>query len=169
MVARDGGCDHTLAHHRRTCGDGPTCREPTLRTVADVSPRWGGQASIGALELRSSGARQWPVRRGRHPATQTKPWRKRRHHEHEACDTGAHQCCDPPLFETEQRNHPRCRHLPDRIMPRRCRDARFRGGYLGPVGCAGSTVAPAIPASTNTRGRREDAPCFMTRISLSTS
>ena len=49
---------------RCSVGDGPTCREPMPQIVADVSSRWGGRASIGALELRPSGARQWPVRRG---------------------------------------------------------------------------------------------------------
>ena len=40
---------------------GCTCRESTPQIVADVSPRWGGQASIGVLELRPSGARQQPA------------------------------------------------------------------------------------------------------------
>lgn len=54
-------------------GDGLTCRKPTHRSVADVSPRWGGQASIGALELKPSGARQQPARVGQtlHSTTKT--------------------------------------------------------------------------------------------------
>ena len=124
-------------------GDGLTCREPTHHSVANVSLRWCGQASIGALELRPSGARQRPARRGRRSTAQPRPSRrKRRHHDHETCGTEAHQCCDPPRFETEQRNHSGRRHLPDGVVFRGGRDARFRGGYLGPVGRAGSTVTP---------------------------
>lgn len=145
-------------------GDGVTCREPTPQIVVDVSPWWGGRASIGVLELRPSGARQQPDRRGRRPAAQPRPSRrKRRHHEHEACSTEAHQRRDSPPFEAEQRNHSRCRHLPDRIVLRGGRDARFRGGYLGPVGCAGGTVTPpAIQNNTNIRGRKE-AYCVLRR------
>lgn len=58
-------------------GDGLTCREPTPQIVADVSPWWGGRASIGALELRPSGARQWPVRRGRRSTAQPRPSQRR--------------------------------------------------------------------------------------------
>lgn len=66
-------------------------------------------------------------------------------HEHEACGTEAHQRHDPPPFETEQRNHPRRRHLSDRIMLRGRRDARRRGGRLDPVGRDRGTVTlPAI-------------------------
>ena len=75
-----------------------------------------GRAS-GPLELRPSGAR-------RRPATQPKPsQRKRRHHDHAACGTEAHQRCDPAPFEEEQRNHPGCHHLLDRIVSRGRRDA----------------------------------------------
>nr|DAN72602.1 MAG TPA: hypothetical protein [Caudoviricetes sp.] len=112
-------------------------------------------------------ARQGEARR---PATQPRPsQRKRRHHKHEACGTEARQRCDPPPFEAEQRNHSRSHHLPDRIVLRGGWDAWFRGGYLGPVGGAGSTVTPAIPNSTNTRGRGGDTKCFTTRISPLTS
>lgn len=54
-------------------GDGLACREPTPQIVADVSPWWGGRASIGDLELRPSGARQWPARMGQtlHSTTKT--------------------------------------------------------------------------------------------------
>ena len=142
-IARDGGCDHTWPVTRCSGGDGLTCREPIPQIVADVSPWWCGQAAIGALELRPSGARQWPVRWGRRSTAQPRPSRRKRgHHEHEARGTEAHQRRDPPPFETEQRNHPRRYHLPDGVMSRRCRDARFRGGYLGPVGDAGGTVTP---------------------------
>ena len=124
-------------------GDGLTCRGPTHQSVTDVSPWKGGQASIGALELRPSGARQWPVRRGRRSTAQPRPsLRKRGHHEHEARGTEAHQRRDPPLFEAEQRNPPGRHHLPDGVMFRGCRDARFRSGYLGPVGDDGGTVTP---------------------------
>nr|DAY13898.1 MAG TPA: hypothetical protein [Caudoviricetes sp.] len=145
-----------------------TCREPTPQIVADVSPWVGGQASIGGPRVKAIGsnaaARQGEARR---PPTQPRPsQRKRRHHEHEACSTEAHQRRDLPPFETEQRNHSRRHHLPDRIMLRGGRDAWFRGGYLGPVGDAGGTVTPpAIPASTNTRGKRRGTLCFTTRIS----
>lgn len=58
---------------RCSVGDGLTCREPTPQIVADVSPQWGGQASIDALELRPSGARQRPARVGQtlHSTTKT--------------------------------------------------------------------------------------------------
>lgn len=154
----------------RTSGGGLTCREPTPQIVADVSPWWCGRASTGVLELRPSGARQWAARLGRRSTAQPRPSRrKRRHYEHEACGTEAPPPPDPPPFEEEQRNHPRRHHLPDRIVLRCDRDARFRSGYLGPVGDAGSTVTPAIPASTNARGREEDTRCFTTRISPLTS
>lgn len=158
------------ARHCMFCGGGLMCREPMPQIVADVSPWRGGQVSIGALELRSLGARQQPARQGRCSTTRPGPsQRKRRHHEHGACGTEEHQRRDPPPFEAEQRNHPRRHHLPDRIVFRGGRDARFRGGYLGPVGRAGGAVTPAIPASTNTRGKREGVKCFMTRISPLTS
>ena len=140
---RGWGARPCAAHRPMFWGDGLTCREPTPRIVADVSPQWCGQASIGALELRPSGARQQPVGRGRRPTAQPRPSRKRVDHcEHEARGTEAHQRHDPPPFEAEQRNHPRRRHLPDRIVLRGGRDARFRSGYLDPVGDAGSTVTP---------------------------
>ena len=41
---------------------GVACRKPTPRIVAYISPWWGGQAAIGVLELRLSGARQQPAR-----------------------------------------------------------------------------------------------------------
>lgn len=109
--------------------------------VADVSPRWGRRASVAALELRPSGARQQLTRR------------KREHHDHEACGTGAHQRRAPPPFEEEQRNHPGRHHLPDRIMLRGHRDARFRSGYLVPVGCDRGTVTHRNSDNANTRGR----------------
>ena len=66
-----------VAHHPMFWGDGLTCREPTPQIVADVSPRWGGRVSIGTLELRPSGARQRPVRRGRRPTAQPDHHRER--------------------------------------------------------------------------------------------
>ena len=142
VIARGGGCDYMWPIIRCSRGDGMACREPTHHSVADVSPRWGGQASTGALELRPSGARQQParVKQGAQQHKQDHHRERGRHHDHEACGTEAHQRCDPPPFEAEQRNHSGRRHLPDRIMSRRCRDARFRSGYLGPVGDSGSTV-----------------------------
>lgn len=54
-------------------GDRVTCREPTHQIVADVSPQWGGQASIGALELRPSGGKTVARQTGRtlHGITKT--------------------------------------------------------------------------------------------------
>lgn len=40
-------------------------------------------------------------------------------------------------------------------MSRRRRDARFRGGYLGPMGDAGSTVTPRNSGNTNTEGEED--------------
>lgn len=143
VIARGGGRGRVRPVTRCSGVTGVTCREPTPQIVADVSPWWGGRASIGALELRPSGARQWPVGRGGRPTAQPRPSRrKKRRHEHEARIITPPPPPDPPPFEAEQRNHPRCRHLPDRIMSRRDRDARFRSGYLGSVGDAGGTVTP---------------------------
>lgn len=50
VIARDGGRCHMRPVTSRISGDGLMCREPTPQIVADVSPRWGGQASIGPLE-----------------------------------------------------------------------------------------------------------------------
>lgn len=133
---------YAALHPMFWCG-GLTCREPNPGVWWTSHPGGVDGGSIGALELRSSGARQRPVKRGRRPAPQLRPSRKRAdHYEHEACGTEAHQRCDSPPLEAEQRNHSGRRHLPDRIVSRSGRDARFRGGYLGPVGCAGSTVTP---------------------------
>lgn len=144
----------------RTSGGGLTCREPTLRTVADISPCGCGQASIGALELRPSGARQRPVRRGRRSTAQPRPSRrKRRYHEHEARSIAPPTGPDPPPFETEQRNHSRCRHLSDGVMFRCGRDAWFRGGYLGPVGDAGGTVTP--PQFRQAQTLEEETHCVL--------
>lgn len=43
------------------------------RIVVDVSPRWGGRAAVGALELRPSGTQQRPIERGQtlHSTTKT--------------------------------------------------------------------------------------------------
>lgn len=83
-----------VAHHPMFCGDGLSCLEPTPQNVTGASPREGGQVGIVAIELRPSGARQQPARRGRRPTAQSRPlWRKRRHHDHEACGVGAHQRC----------------------------------------------------------------------------
>ena len=132
-----------MAFHPMFWGDGLTCLNPTPQIVADVSPPGVDRGTTGALKLRPSGARQRPVRRGRRPTAQPRPsQRKRRHYEHEARGTEAHQRRDPPPFGAEQRNHPRRHHLPDGVMFRGGRDARFRSGYLGPVGDAGGAVTP---------------------------
>ena len=119
-----------------------TCPDPPLRSVTDVSPRWGGRATDRRPRVKAIGSKT-ATRQGRCPVTQPEPsQRKRRHYEHEARSTTQQQRCDPPPFETEQRNHPRRHHLPDRVMLRRDRDARLRGGHLGPVGCDRGTVTP---------------------------
>lgn len=90
MIAWDGRCARMRPIVRCSRGDGPMCRGPESPSVADVSPWWGGRANVRVLGLRSSGARQQSASRGRRPATQAKPWRKRRHHEHETRGIEAH-------------------------------------------------------------------------------
>lgn len=140
--------------------------------MADVSPWWGGRGEHRHPRVKAIGSKAVARQTGQTPSTaQPRPSRrKRRHHEHEARGSEAHQRCDPPPFEAEQRNHSRRRHLPDRIVSRCDRDARFRGGYLGPVGDTGSTVTPPQFRTThNIREREGGAKCFTTRISPSTS
>lgn len=146
-------------------GDGLTCRAPTHHGVTDVSPWWCGRASIGALDSKPSGARQQParVKQGAQQHDQDHHRERRGHHEHEARDTEAHQRRDAPPFEAEQRNHPRRHHLPDRIMFRRRRDARFRSGHLGPVGDAGSAITPSQFRTTQTLEEEERAQSVVRR------
>ena len=59
-ISRDGGCDRMRPI---------AMSEVTGWRVMDVSLRWCGQASVTALELRPSGARQRPDRAGRTPRT----------------------------------------------------------------------------------------------------
>nr|DAU65736.1 MAG TPA: hypothetical protein [Caudoviricetes sp.] len=64
VIARDGGRGRmrpiTRPPFMALWGGGPTTSETKPHSVADVSPRWGGRASVGPLELRLSGARQQP-------------------------------------------------------------------------------------------------------------
>lgn len=140
-----------MAYYPMFWGGGLSCLEPTPWSVMGVSPRWGRQAGVGTVELSPSGgktvARQGEAGR---PTTRARPSqkRKRRHYEHEARGTAPPAHPDPPPFEEEQRNHPGRHHLPDRVMFRRCGDARFRSGYLGSVGDAGGTVTPRNSPAT---------------------
>lgn len=137
---------------------GLTCLDPTHRSVADVSPPGCGQGEHQGPRLEAIGSKTTAPTDGAY-APQHKPNHggKRRHHEHEACGTEAHQRCDPPPFETEQRNHPGRHHLPDSVMLRRCGDARCRGGHMGPVGRTRGTVTPRNSDNTNSRGRERYA------------
>nr|DAU39204.1 MAG TPA: hypothetical protein [Caudoviricetes sp.] len=73
MVTWGGGRDRMRPIARCSGGGGLACPVPATHSVADVSFQACGQASIVALELSPSGARQRPVRRGKHPATQPRP------------------------------------------------------------------------------------------------
>ena len=116
------------------CG-GVDASEPNTSELWRTSHIGGWTGERQGPRVKAIGARQQPVRRGRRPAAQPRPsQRKRRHHEHEACGTEAHQRRNPTPFEAEQRNHPGRHHLPDRIMLRRGRDARCRGDHLGSMG-----------------------------------
>lgn len=145
VIVRGGGHGHMRPIARCSGGDGLTCREPMPQIVADVSPRWGGRASIGAIELRPPRSKTVARQTGQTPPQHSQDHHGERagHYEHEACGTEARQRpLDSPPFEAEQRNHSGRHHLPDGVMSRCCRDARFSGGYLGPVGRAGGTVTP---------------------------
>lgn len=144
VIARDGGHGHVWPITRCSGGDGvDVSRDRHPDCGGRLTPvGWTGEhrrprvKAIGSKTIARRTGQTLPQHNQDHHGE------RRGHHEHEACGTKVHQRRDPPPFEAEQRNHPRRRHLPDRIVLRRCRDARFRGGYLGPVGHAGSTVTP---------------------------
>lgn len=48
-------------------GDGSKCREPTHWTVADASPVWCGQASVGATRVKAIGSKVVARQTGRAP------------------------------------------------------------------------------------------------------
>nr|DAQ71899.1 MAG TPA: hypothetical protein [Caudoviricetes sp.] len=58
-------------------GDGLTCRNPTPRIVADVSPRRGGQWGVRAPRVKGIGSKT-AARRGGLPATQPRPSQRKR-------------------------------------------------------------------------------------------
>lgn len=132
------------------------------QSVADVSSWWGGRGSIGALELRPSGARQQPAR-VKQGAQQHQDHHREENRRYEARSTTLPTGPDPPPFEEERRNHSRRHHLPDRIMSRGGRDARFRSSYLGPVGDAGSAVTPPQFRQAQTLGEEKGAHCVLRR------
>nr|DAQ96702.1 MAG TPA: hypothetical protein [Caudoviricetes sp.] len=121
-----------------------------LIVVAWTGERWGTRVeAIGG----KTAARWGEV--GRHTRQVRSSQGKRRDHDYEACGTSQQQRCYPPPFEAQQRNHPRRRHLLDRIMLRGRRHARCRGGHLDPVGRdRGAVTRTAIPNSANARGKR---------------
>lgn len=82
-----GGRDHMRPVARCSGGGGLTCSGTKPRSVVDVSPWWGGQASIGALGLRPLGARRQPAR-----AKQGAPRHNQDHHR-ERGDTHEHEAC----------------------------------------------------------------------------
>ena len=57
---------------RRSGGGGLTCREPIAQNVTDVSPEWGGRATIGTSRVKAIGSKTAARQTGRTPCNTTK-------------------------------------------------------------------------------------------------
>nr|DAK32107.1 MAG TPA: hypothetical protein [Caudoviricetes sp.] len=142
VLFRLRGCDHVYPITRCSGGDGVTCREPTPPRLWRTSHLWVwiGEHRCHRVKAIGSKTAARQAERLLHTTIKTTTGRESRYYEARDATSPTQPSRAP--FEAEQRNHPRRHHLPDRIMSRRDRDARFRSGYLGPVGDAGSTVTP---------------------------